>query len=228
MRHRWWYAILMMLGLTFVSVGPAHADDVFGNWFGRTEKGSGDLETETRDLGDFVRIQSEIGIDLRIRIGSPQSVSVTIDDNLLDNIKTRVRGKTLVITSRSSYSTHKSGVIEITVASLESISQEGSGDITIDGLNGERFEFDLDGSGSLTASGKVQDLEINVNGSGDVDTEDLAADEVRVEVNGSGDVKVAAVKSFDGIINGSGNIVYFGDPEDISTNVYGSGSIRHR
>jgi hypothetical protein len=227
MRYRYGYAILMVLGLAMVSVGSASGDDLFGNWFGRTEKGSGNLETEQRDLGPFVRIQSEIGIDLQIKIGEPQSVSLTIDDNLLDNVKTRVRGKTLVISSRGSFSTHRNAVIEITVAKLEEISLEGSGDIRVDGLNGERFDFNLAGSGSLIASGKVQELEISVDGSGNVDTEDLTADDVHVEVNGSGDVKVAAAKSFDGVINGSGNIIYFGDPEDISTNVYGSGSIRH-
>lgn len=228
MRGRLWYAIVVMLGLTVLCVGSAGADDLFGGWFGHTEKGSGHLETESRDLGPFVRIQSEIGIDIQVKIGEPQNVAVTIDDNLLDNVKTRVRGKTLVISSRGSFSTSRNAQIEITVASLESISLDGSGDISVDGLNGSRFEFDLAGSGSLIASGKVQELEINVDGSGNVDTEDLAAEDVQVEVNGSGDVKVAAVKSFDGVINGSGNIVYFGDPADISTNVYGSGTIRHR
>ncbi len=192
---------------------------------GHTEDGSGVMKSDERDLGPFDKIDIDGGFDLIITIGQPQKVVVTIDDNLIDYIKTRVHGKTLRIFSDHSYSSDKGGKIEITVASLEAVSSAGSGTVTVSGLNGERFEYSLAGSGDLIADGKVVDLDISVDGSGNVDTRKLDADRVGVTINGSGEVKVKALKQLNGTVNGSGDIEYTGDPEDVTHHVAGSGSI---
>jgi hypothetical protein len=190
------------------------------------EKGSGDLETEERAVEVFTRIESNLGVDIDIKVGSPQKVTLTFDDNLLDNIKTRVRGKTLEIKARGSFSTNRDCTIEITVASLEEVDISGSGDITITNLDSKEFSFNLSGSGSLEASGKVEQLFLDVSGSGEIDTRDLIAQEVEVDISGSGNAVVYAVNSLDGDISGSGDIRYVNEPQHVSTRVTGSGTIR--
>jgi hypothetical protein len=202
-----------------------------GNWnffdgkFGSGQKGSGKLETEERTVEPFTSIDMSIGADLIITIGSPQKLTVTIDDNLLDNIRTRVRGKTLEIESHGSFSTKKNCVIEITVPSLEEIDISGSGEITLKDLDAKEFTFDMSGSGSFEATGKVEQLFIELSGSGEIDTRDLMAQDVEVDISGSGSAVVYAANSLDGDITGSGNIRYINEPEHVSTRVTGSGSI---
>lgn len=212
--------------LTVFAAADLAAGEQFWS-FGREEKGSGTLETETRPLDSFTRIHLESGADITITVGQPQSVKVTIDDNLLDNVITEVRRHTLVIAGKESYSTDKGCRIEITVPTVEYLKISGSGDVDIKEMTGEEFEYLLQGSGDLTMEGKVAYLTIEIAGSGDIDTKRLKAEHVAIEVNGSGDARVYAARSFKGTVSGSGNITVFGNPPHTSAEVFGSGEIAH-
>ena len=191
-------------------------------------KGSGDLKSETRQVDNFTRIKMVGAFDVFVTVGKEQSITLTFDDNLLDNILTEVQGKTLILESEESYSSRKNCKIEITVPELEYVKLSGSGDIVVSELNSDMFEYELSGSGDLTAEGKVKDLEINLSGSGDIDTHKLIAEDVYAKISGSGDIKVYASNRFDGKVSGSGDIVYYGNPKYTDKKVSGSGSIRER
>lgn len=217
-------ALYVMLGTT----PEAEAGRLFSGFFGSGERGSGDLITETRDLKSFDRIENSTSMDLFITIGDEQKVTVTIDDNLMELIDTRVRGRSLKISADDSFNSRGKSRIDITVTSLTQLRVKGSGDIEIEGLDGETFEIRLQGSGDVEVEGKVNELEISVQGSGDIDARHLIADDVEVRIQGSGDVSVHAVESFDGMIQGSGDISCYGDPDYTDESVHGSGDIRYR
>lgn len=217
--------------LTFVLMALL-AGSAFAGWttYGSqpTIKGSGKLTTEERKVENFDRIETYLGAELKIKIGSPQKLTVMVDDNLHDAVRTEVHGSTLIIDSDKSWSSREGCKIEITVPKLEEIEEYGSGYIEVSGLNGGLFSFDLDGSGNFWADGSVDELDVSINGSGNVDTRDLQAKEVYVTINGSGNAEVTALESIDGRVNGSGDITYYGKPEDVSRHVSGSGRIRAR
>lgn len=207
------------------------AGSVSADWFGfgsRGIKGSGDVITEERDVGSFKRIESSGAADIYVTVGEKLSVKVTFDDNLIDLIETEVRGKTLKIGSRENYRSRHACKIEITVPELERVYLRGSGDVLVERLDAEIFEFKLSGSGSLVAEGSTDELELRLSGSGDIDTRDLIAQEAFVSISGSGDIRVCAEESFDGSVSGSGDIAIYGNPPDFSKSVSGSGSIRKR
>ncbi len=208
-------------------VGGTVSADWFG-FSGRGIKGSGDLVTEEREVGSFTRIESKGSADIIVTIGEKVSVKVTLDDNLIDLIETEVRGKTLRIDHEENYRSRHGCKIEITVPELEQVHLRGSGDILVERLKAEFFEFKLAGSGSLIAEGTTDELELNLSGSGDIDTRELIAQEAYVSLSGSGEVKVYAEESFDGSLAGSGDIAIYGNPSDFSKSVSGSGSIRKR
>ena len=104
-------SIVAVVSLVLLAAGSVSAD-----WFGfgsRGIKGSGDAVTEERDVGSFKRIESSGSADIFVTIGDELSVKVTLDDNLIDLIETKVRGKTLKIDSRENYSTRLGCKIEI-------------------------------------------------------------------------------------------------------------------
>ena len=212
-----------------MATGSVSAGDIW-KLFGcnRGIEGSGDMETQTRDVKPFSRIKSTGSFDIFVKIGGEQSVTVTFDDNLIEFVSTRVRGKTLQIESEESFSSRRGCRIEITVPELTSVHLSGSGDVEVIDLNQEFFEYSVSGSGDLRAEGKVQEIEIKVSGSGDIDSRDLEAVDAYVRVSGSGDVRVYATESLDAHVSGSGDIAYYGDPKDVSRHVSGSGSIRKR
>ncbi len=236
--------IAFLIGIMLVST--AQADNGFFG-FGRSIRGSGDLVTESRDLDEFTQIETHGSWDVDVTIGSPQSIEITFDDNLIDLVLTEVRGRTLDIYCDENVSSRRNCRIEIVVEDLTSFSSTGSGDVSVDQLGSQPFEFDLSGSGdffiggepeklhvSLTGSGDgyaegtTEELEIRLSGSGDLDFRDMEATESYVRVSGSGDVKVRATEALDGRVSGSGDITYYGNPEHIKTRVSGSGDIRKR
>jgi hypothetical protein len=227
-------------------VGTAQAGNGFFG-FGRSIRGSGDLVTESRDLDEFTQIETNGSWDVDVTIGSPQSVQITFDDNLIELVETEVRGRVLDIFCDESISSRRNCRIEIVVERLFNLSSTGSGDISVDRLGKQHFEMDLSGSGDffiggkpevldirLTGSGSgygegtCEELDIRLSGSGDLDFRDMLTAETYVRISGSGDVKVHATESFDGRVSGSGDITYYGNPKHLKTRVSGSGDIRQR
>lgn len=217
-----------ILTLPAAAFGKSQTYHRVNNEHSSTVKGSGDLVTQSRTTDPFQRIQTNLAIEMKIEVGKTQSIAITFDDNLIDFIHTESDGKLLVIDSEESFSSHNSVQIVITVPQLDMVESEGSGTIDIVNIASKRFRAGISGSGTLTATGKVEQFEIEINGSGDVQADELIANEVVVEINGSGSAEVNAVESLDGEINGSGDIIYIGKPDSVHSSVNGSGSIRKR
>ncbi len=222
------YQIIIAFVGIMLATTPTAADNFFSKMFGHRIKGSGDIQTETRDVSQFERIKLSGSFDVSVQIGEPQSVKVTFDDNLLDIIMTEVHGRTLRIYSDESFSSRRDCRVEITVAKLEDVSLSGSGNVEIRDLNGGDFSVSVSGSGNIRADGKVDELDISVSGSGDIDARDLQAVDAYVTVSGSGDVDVSASGELSARVSGSGDVAYYGTPERISQRVSGSGSIRKK
>lgn len=217
----WAIVICCLLG----TVTDANADWPWDQG-GKKVRGSGDMVTETRDIDDFERIKIEAAFDVEIRIGEKPSLKLTFDDNLLELISTETRGKTLQLDTYGRYRSKETCRVEITVPSLERITTDGAADISIVGFAGGFFEYNLSGAGNLQAEGSLDELEININGAGDVDMAEVVTDDVDVSISGAGNVKVHANKRFRGSVSGVGNIRYYGDPEDVTKHVSGLGRIK--
>jgi hypothetical protein len=96
--------------------------------------------------------------------------------------------------------------------------------ITTPGLSG----VEIDGSGKVeAASGFPQQpkLDIEINGSGNVDLMNVPAASTDVAIHGSGKVHVNAQQKLDVEIAGSGSVVYGGNPH-ISQTIMGSGEVK--
>lgn len=216
---------MIAVGLLAVSAGFARGGFHHWSFDVTSEHGSGKLTTEDRSVPSFTRIESNLGLNLIVHIGEPQKVSLTIDDNLVDNIKTQVHDGVLEISSRHSFSTKHDATVEITMPAIESVTSNGSGNTEIHDLKGDKFSFDLAGSGNFSANGTIEQLSIEINGSGSADTRLLSAKNVDVSISGSGEATVAAKNSLNVDISGSGSVSYLGSPEHVHQSISGSGSV---
>lgn len=84
----------------------------------------------------------------------------------------------------------------------------------------------MEGSGGVRLKGKSNNIEIKLNGSGDISAFDFISQNANIELLGSGDVEIHSKESFSGNIIGSGNITAKGNPIKISKKVKGSGKIK--
>jgi hypothetical protein len=189
--------------------------------------GSGTRARETRSVEPFTRIEIQSSADADVRVGPGEAaLEVIADDNLIDRVQTRVTDGVLVIGMASgSYSLKTSPRVVVRVPSLEGLVIAGSGDVRVEGLAGARFEGVIRGSGDMVLLGAVDEVELAIEGSGDVDAFGLEARSVRARIAGSGDLDVLALEELDAEVRGSGDVRYRGQPASCRTRVLGSGSI---
>ena len=177
-------------------------------------EGSGKLETRDFDLAAFTDLELNGSLDAEIAFGDRQKVSVTLDDNLFDNLELDVDDGELTVDWDESCDPDNKSRIVITMKRLASIELNGAGDIDVDGFRGDSFSFRLRGAGDIT-----------LMGAGDVDAKELKAKHVEVSVTGVGDAEVTATESIDAKVSGVGDIKYWGKPEKEKTRVSGLGDI---
>jgi len=250
MNRRQLFAIAALAGAALTTAGTAQAFD--WSWGSReTIKGSGEIVSESRDLGAFDGIAAAGGFKIYIRQSDSHKLEIKADKNLLPYLETRVvdssKGRTLEIGPKKgvSFSTSNTPELSISMAQLRSIavagsglvkvdamktgaveaSIAGSGDIQFSELSSEKLGLRVAGSGDIMAKGKTGQLSVSISGSGDVKAADTLAEEVKVNIAGSGDAKVNASKKLTVSIAGSGDVAYLGSPE-ISSSVAGSGKVR--
>lgn len=232
----------------FWASAPAQAWSLFDGY-----EGSGRLITEQRAVAGFEAISVSGGMDVLVRQGAKEALELQIDDQLVTLIETRVvdgpKGRTLEIgfkrgTSIRSRSTKTR--VTVDVLKLQSLDVRGGGVVRVEGLSSPRLDINVVGSGDLRlsqlqcgaiqikatgsgdvrASGRTRSLQLSMTGSNDVDTRELQAEEVVLKMSGSGDAVVAASKSLDVKLLGSGSAKYLGDPAQLSLSSAGSGTIK--
>jgi len=209
-------------------------------------RGSGDIETEERDVSDFHKVHlSGVG-NLIITQGEEESLTVEADDNIIPLINTDVFGERLTIGFKRGYNFIPSAKIKfyLTVVDLDEISLSGAGDIDCDDFNTDRLEFDISGvgdidfninaervettssgAGDITLSGKVDSQEIDIGGVGKYDAEELESRECSISLSGAGSATVNVSEELDVSISGVGNVNYAGSPH-VEQDISGLGRVK--
>ena len=111
---------------------------------------------------------------------------------------------------------------------VDELTLSGSGTIGAEGVDVDEFTIALSGSGTVSASGRAQHIDVELNGSGDVQLQELVAQDVRATMSGTGRIAVHATESLDASVPGTGSIVYTGNPPQVRKSVNGVGSVTSR
>lgn len=145
-------------------------------------------------------------------------------ENLLRYVRVRNENGALRIDVEDGFRLDPAPTVQVVAAGLTSLRCVGAGTVEVFDLAGTTFEFDLTGSGSLSASGRVDSVQLSVVGSGATDLSELIANEARVETIGSGNVQLHADVRLVVSSIGSGVVTVSGEAE-IERKVLGSGGV---
>jgi hypothetical protein len=222
-----------------------------GDWFvGPSERGSGKIVAETRDVSDFDAIEVSYPAAVFIRQGTTESLEIEADDNLLPNLKTEVRNGKLEIFYRRGDGKHvnptKTPRITIVVKNLADVDFNSAGELTIEKLKTDNLDVSLSGAGnlnleqvqlkglgvslsgagSMTASGSAEDLDMNISGFGDFKGADLHSQVARVNISGAGSATVWVDDDLTAGISGAGSISYYGSAS-VTKQISGVGGVDH-
>ncbi|MCX6173691.1 MAG: DUF2807 domain-containing protein [Ignavibacteriales bacterium] len=191
-------------------------------------RGNGRVKDQSRAIMEFDKIDAGGAFTLKIKVGPSPSLKITAEENLINYIRTNVKGNTLVIDTKKNISPRKEIYIEITTPSLRAIDASGANNITVYGIAGSDFEVDVSGAGNVDLSGEVDRFRADLSGAGSINARELKAKDVRVSVSGAASADVYAKDYLDASVSGVGSISYYGDPAKIRTDVSGVGSITRK
>ena len=210
------------------------------------KKGKGDVTKEIRELSEFNEIEIDGQAKVFLKQGKKTSVKVVIDSNLLEYIITEVSGTTLEIYEDKCMEEITKYKIFITTPNIKKlyidgavqlkgnnkiktenlyIKTIGSGDVKLK-LDVENLETDTQGSGNVKLQGIANNFDIELEGAGSIDAYGLVVKNIDAEVSGAGICKIDVRNKFKGYVNGSGKIIYKGNPKKVNTDISGSGSIK--
>lgn len=188
--------------------------------------------------------------DVDIRVGSTFSVRAVGDPKELDKLEIVKNGDTLEVRRKDKTGFRWGGYSEygakvyITMPRITAASATGSGDMSVDRVEGDAFKanvtgsgdlsigsvnvqtiaLSLTGSGSLKTAGTAKTGNIAATGSGDVDAAKLNLSSASVNVMGSGGVSAAVAGQANVNAMGSGDVTLTGGAK-CTTSKMGSGEV---
>ena len=194
--------------------------------------GSNNIISEFRDVAPFSKVSSEGSFTVNIMQGSPQSLEVSANDNIMNNLKTTVSNNTLRIYVLDGSYSNTQVEVTITVPNLNALQNSGSGDISMLGLDSQgNMEIENTGSGDISVLelNSQDNVKVENHGSGNIYVPELnSLGNIQVKNTASGDISISgSVNNLDIRNEGSGT---FNGSQFMSTNTgvenYGSGDCK--
>lgn len=241
---------LLIAGLAMFPAGCSRGEEHSGAGGGGSRNEAPADPSQWNSLRDFTAIEATGPDNVIVTQGKDFAVAVEGDPDTVKKLEIKVSGDTLEIGRRKSFglnwsSSDKSATIRVTLPMLTKVEATGSGDISVDKVDGEKLKAELTGSGNLkiaavavaaleaelTGSGDIgiggtaQELEVSVTGSGNFDGEGLKAARAKASILGSGDSRFASDGPVDIDIMGSGNVTVKGKAQ-CKSSIMGSGEAR--
>ena len=174
-------------------------------------KGTGPVISKTFDFKDFDTIEINGGADVTFNQSSIYEVTVRTQESIFDWLDYKVEGSKLVLQVKDKRNV-RAEVFDIVIQAPE------LNKVMVNGASG----FDIRG---LRIDG---DLDVQVNGAGDLDFDQIACESLSVQVNGAGDAKLSSLnirKTLKVEVNGAGDVDITGRTQDVSLDVNGVGDI---
>jgi Putative auto-transporter adhesin, head GIN domain len=177
-------------------------------------RGSGKTVTKTYDYQNFDKVNfNDLDGKLEIEVGKPFSISITIDDNLI-NLLTLVENtenKLLTISLKGNqnnkmYIEDTKIKVKITMPFLVEVSNNGNSGLTVTNINSKNFKSENPVNGSTTLFGIVDNLEVICRGNGNLNATKLITKTAKITCRGNGNAKVNAKIITETNRSGNGNI----------------------
>jgi hypothetical protein len=216
--------------------------------FFRTIEGHGNVVTKERKTDAFTGIKVSSGIDVYLKQGNTETVSVEADQNLHEYILTEVRGGVLNVYSEYNIRHAERMRVYVTMKEINSIKTTSAGDVIgATPINSDRLELsassagdikleahakkidiDISSSGDISVTGETDMLRADLSSAGDLNAYDLIAREADVSVSSAGDADVYATERITARASSAGDINYKGDPKYIDAHSSSAGGIHRR
>lgn len=210
--------------------------------------GSGNIISEKKGVENFTAIDAGSAFAVEVKIGSPLSVLIEADDNLMKYIEAKVEGNTLKLHSKNGLSiTDGHFKAYVTVPALDNIESSGAATVNVlDELkNSKRIWLHASGAGKITAqvdapeinvessgaaniklSGKTKDISAHASGAAGIQAAELQSENAVAHASGAANVHVYASVKVTGDASGAGKVYYKGGATNVAVDESGAGKVK--
>ena len=206
------------------------------------------MVTKERKTDSFTGVKVSSGIDVYLKQGNNESVSVEADENLHEYILTEVRNGVLNVYSEYNIRDAERKRVYVTMKEVKSVKTTSAGDVFGESpINSDRLELsassagdiklevtarkidvDISSSGDITLTGETDYLRADLSSAGDFNAYELKAREADISVSSAGDADVNVSERITARASSAGDINYKGDPKYIDAHSSSAGGIHRR
>lgn len=154
-------------------------------------------------------------------------VEINAEQQHLDAIELKIDDSTLHVSCSNDPEIlgQTTFLVKVKHPTLREAALHGSGDLLIHGVDQDQLSVHLHDAGCLDIEGFVDWLDMNLQGSGNIDSTDLECNHLTALLQGSGSIRANSNESAIVELNGSGDVRVYGAPSVQKRTVKGSGHI---
>jgi Putative auto-transporter adhesin, head GIN domain len=214
----------------------------------KSVQGHGHVVSKERKTDSFTGLKVSSGIDVYLKQGDNETVTVEADENLHEYILTEVRGGVLNVYSEYNIRDAEKKRVYVTMKDVNSVKTTSAGDVIGETpINSDRLELsassagniklethsktiniDISSSGDISLSGETDMLRADLSSAGDLKAYDLKAREADVSVSSAGDADVNVSERITARASSAGDVNYKGDPKYVDAHSSSAGGIHKR
>jgi len=215
----------------------------------KSVRGNGNVVKKERTASFFDGIRVSTGIDVYLKQGDKESITVEADENLQEYIITEVRDGVLhVYTDRVNIREAEMRRVYVTIKEVRSLKTSSAGDIIgetpIKGddieigassagdirieIYAKDIEVDISSSGDVKLTGEAETLNASLSSAGDLEAYGLKVKEAEVNVSSAGDAQVNVSEKLVARASSAGDISYQGNPKYVDAHASSAGGIHNR
>jgi hypothetical protein len=229
---------IMYLSVTSCITGQEH----------KSVRGNGNVVKKERPASPFTGIRVKTGIDVYLKQGDKESITVEADENLHEYILTEIQGDVLNIYTDAWIRESERKRVYVTMKEVKSVKTSSAGDIIGETsikcedleigasssgnikleIYGKKIDVNISSAGDVTLSGDGESLNADLSSAGDLDASNLKVKEAEVSASSAGDARVNVSDKIVARASSAGDITYRGDPKYVDAHSSSAGSIHKR
>jgi len=190
-------------------------------------RGNGQVVTKQQQVEPFSEISGRGSLRIEWQSGPP-SLSITTDENLIEQLEARTSGNRLELRMRNRVKPTHGIKLLLSSPSLNGVRLSGASDLTAKGVTGQVFAVQTSGASSIVLEGTVDELLAELTGASELRARELRTKTTEISTTGAADAWVNASEKLRVAITGAGDVTYSGNPPTIERRITGAGSIHHK
>jgi len=218
------FAAALLISLVFANgCGFGGINNNFGG-----VRGSGTAKSEPRNLSGFSKVDASGALNVEVTVQKDFSVVIEADDNLLQYIKTEVRGDTLKIYTDGKISMQKKASVKISMPEITGLDVSGASTVVVSNVKADALELDASGASNITIDGEAKELVADASGASEIDAEELKVENAAVEASGASSATVSPANELKADASGASSIYYTGEPKNVVPRSSGASSVKKK